>query len=803
MSAALRPVSVDTLLKIFRSSPAAIALVRVPGGVVLDVNEAYERLFGWRREEAIGRTSEALRVWVEPGDRARFLEQLAAGGRVRDFESRARRKDGAIFDSRVSADLIEEDGERIALVMVTDHSAQRRTEEARALLAAVIETSSDAIILSDRDQRIVTWSTGAERMFGWTGAEAVGRELSIIVPPRLGEEPRRNLGLMRRGIAPAPFETMRKARDGRELRVQIGVSGVYRADGGLELVAGIYRDVTDRDRAEAALRQSEARLRRAEAVAHTGHFEFDAGGDDLIASDEFKRLFGFEASAAISLSDCAPRVHPQDIDRIRGDLAASARDLRGFDLEYRIRRPDGTGVVVQSVAEITPPGAAGAPPRFFGTLVDITERKRSEDALRQSEQRFRALVDLSSDWYWVTDLEHRFTFREGAILRRMGIAPETDYGKRRWEMGFLNVDEAGWAAHRAVLERREEFRDLLLERRSPDGRVHWAMISGRPLHDADGAFLGYHGTGRDVTAQVSAERRLRQFNVELEHKVVERTAALDAANRELQSALQSLQDSQEALLQSEKLAALGRLVAGVAHELNTPIGNSLLAASTLADRTRAFAGATSAASLRRATVTEYVADATEAGAILLRNLERAAHLIASFKQVAADQSSSQRREFALAELVDEVVLAHHPMLKKSPIVVAIDVPAGIRLDSFPGPLGQVLGNLVTNAVVHGYEGASEGRVEVSARVDRDALVEIAVADRGRGIAERDHKRIFDPFYTTRLGRGGTGLGLAICHRIVGETLGGTIAVRSHPGEGATFIVRIPLVAPLAPAQRVA
>ena len=189
MSAALRPVSVDTLLKIFRSSPAAIALVRVPGGVVLDVNEAYERLFGWRREEAIGRTSEALRVWVEPGDRARFLEQLAAGGRVRDFESRARRKDGAIFDSRVSADLIEEDGERIALVMVTDHSAQRRTEEARALLAAVIETSSDAIILSDRDQRIVTWSTGAERMFGWTGAEAVGRELSIIVPPRLGEEP--------------------------------------------------------------------------------------------------------------------------------------------------------------------------------------------------------------------------------------------------------------------------------------------------------------------------------------------------------------------------------------------------------------------------------------------------------------------------------------------------------------------------------------------------------------------------------------------------------------------------------------
>ncbi|MFO1329508.1 MAG: PAS domain-containing protein [Rubrivivax sp.] len=131
--------------------------------------------------------------------------------------------------------------------------------------------------------------------------------------------------------------------------------------------------------------------------------------------------------------------------------------------------------------------------------------------LRRSEQRYRALAELSSDWYWQTDHEHRFVLREGAVLARMGIPAEADYGLRRWEMsGFVNMTEADWAAHRAVLERREEFRDLLLARRSPDGRVHWASVSGRPVFGADGRFAGYHGVGRDVTEQVKAERALQE-----------------------------------------------------------------------------------------------------------------------------------------------------------------------------------------------------------------------------------------------------------------------------------------------------
>jgi len=192
----------------------------------------------------------------------------------------------------------------------------------------------------------------------------------------------------------------------------------------------------------------------------------------------------------------------------------------------------------------------------------------------------------------------------------------------------------------------------------------------------------------------------------------------------------------------------------------------------------------------------------EDGEVLVRNLARAAELIASFKQLSADQSSYQRREFGLGETVRGVLLALSPMLRRAEVTVTQDVPAGLVFDSYPGPLQQVIENLLTNTVAHAFEGRPGGRVHVSAQAldGPSERIRIEVTDDGKGMDEAVRRRAFDPFFTTRMGRGGSGLGLHICYTLVTGLLGGRIDVQSQPGEGCRFVIELPRVAPGGPSQ---
>jgi signal transduction histidine kinase len=275
--------------------------------------------------------------------------------------------------------------------------------------------------------------------------------------------------------------------------------------------------------------------------------------------------------------------------------------------------------------------------------------------------------------------------------------------------------------------------------------------------------------------------------------LAERSAALQKLNSELAASVETLNRTQEDLVRSEKLAALGALVAGVAHELNTPIGNSLLAASSLVDHTRDFT-ASCEHGVKRSALEAHIADVNRAGDILLRNLSRAVDLVSSFKQVAVDRQSSQSRQFNLADVVGEILLTLWPTLKKTGIEVRHDVPRDIVMNSYPGPLGQVLTNLVNNAVIHGFDGRKGGCIRLNVRHLEDGWIEMQVCDDGAGIAPENLKRIFDPFFTTRLGLGGSGLGLNIVYNIVHGVLGGRITVRSTPGNGSCFVLTLPVIA---------
>jgi C4-dicarboxylate-specific signal transduction histidine kinase len=295
------------------------------------------------------------------------------------------------------------------------------------------------------------------------------------------------------------------------------------------------------------------------------------------------------------------------------------------------------------------------------------------------------------------------------------------------------------------------------------------------------------------TQMHTAQDELRELNSTLEYRVEERTDELTRANEEMVQTLDTLQRTQDELLHSEKLAALGSMVAGIAHELNTPIGNSLMAASTLEDHTQALSKEVDGGNLRRKVLLEFVQYNQTASGILMRNLQRAAELITSFKQVAVDQTSAQRRRFQVSVLVSEILVSLYPTLKTSDVSISTEIADEIWLDSYPGPLGQVLINLINNAVLHGFEESAQGQIRIAVTEPSAERIQIEVADDGCGIPPENLSKVFDPFFTTKLGKGGSGLGLNLVHNIVTGPLGGTIRVISQPGQGTSFLIDLPRV----------
>ncbi len=286
---------------------------------------------------------------------------------------------------------------------------------------------------------------------------------------------------------------------------------------------------------------------------------------------------------------------------------------------------------------------------------------------------------------------------------------------------------------------------------------------------------------RDITEQKNAETAMLKLNEQLEERVATRT--------------RELQQSREKVVDSERLASLGSLVAGVAHEMNTPIGNCVSLASTLQEQARSFAANMGLNKVRRSDMEKFLTDIENGNEILVRNLARAAMLVQSFKQVAVDQTSNQRRRFDLQRVLEQDVVTIGPMYKKTPFKMNLVLTPGIVMDSFPGPLGQIITNFVSNSLMHGFHGRDQGMMFLGTRLISEDVVEINYADDGNGIDEKNIHHVFDPFFTTRLGQGGSGLGLSIVHNLVVSVLGGSISIQSTKGAGTKFSIKLPVIAP--------
>jgi PAS domain S-box-containing protein len=334
---------------------------------------------------------------------------------------------------------------------------------------------------------------------------------------------------------------------------------------------------------------------------------------------------------------------------------------------------------------------------------------------------------------------------------------------------------------------RAEGTTLLISR---EGREIPITEAASSIRHADGHISGEVLVFSDQTAARAKEAQLKELNANLEARVLLRTQDLQEANNNLQLTIKSLNDAQTQLIQSEKMASLGGLVAGISHEINTPLGIGVTAASSIDMEVNKLNSEFQAGTMKRSTLENFIMHTSMASGILLSNLKRAAELIKSFKQVAVDQSSDDNRSINLHAYVAEILSSLQPKLKVTAVQVENLCDREIEIFTKPGAIYQILSNLMINSLTHAYDLTQRGLVSIAAKHDGDNIV-LTYQDDGKGIPEQDIKRIFDPFFTTKRGQGGSGLGLNIVYNLVVTTLGGSIEVNSKPYRGTTFTIIFP------------
>ncbi|ALK95576.1 two-component histidine kinase [Massilia sp. WF1] len=338
--------------------------------------------------------------------------------------------------------------------------------------------------------------------------------------------------------------------------------------------------------------------------------------------------------------------------------------------------------------------------------------------------------------------------------------------------------------------------------REPLGNIDVASWIGAPMlvHDKaygvmvvqsyDPAIL-YTKTELDLLAFIASHVAVAIARMQADRAIRKAKESLETQNAALNQALTQLQEAQSELVRQEKLASLGQMVAGVAHEINTPLGICVTATSHLVEELRLTKEELAAGEMTEDSLNGFFDVVDQSLRIMTTNTQRAASLVRSFKQVAVDQSSDNIRNFNLGKYVGEILLSLQPKLKGRPVKVQVDCPADLELNSFPGAVSQIVTNMVVNSLVHGFERGQPGHIAIRARLEEDDMVAFEYGDDGAGMDADTLAKLFDPFFTTKRGSGGSGLGAHILYNLVTGSLGGSLRVESSPGKGLQYFLRFP------------
>ncbi|UJB69094.1 response regulator [Acaryochloris sp. 'Moss Beach'] len=413
-------------------------------------------------------------------------------------------------------------------------------------------------------------------------------------------------------------------------------------------------------------------------------------------------------------------------------------------------------------------------------LYDVEHEKAEQlQQLNQQLSLTQFSVDHSVDGILWFNLDASIAYANGAICELLGYSLEELLQLSSADLK-ADCNESEWNDFQQKA-REQQYLRFEAQLLTKDGQGLPVEIALNHLQFSNREYYVMHC--RDIRDRKAAEAKLHQLNTELDQRVQDRT-------QELSNTLETLKSAQASLVEAEKMAALGALVAGVAHEINTPIGNTITVASTLADESEIFVDAAENGQLKRSTLSHYLNVVSRCTKLINSNLGRAGDLIQSFKQVAVDQSHRELRTFNLKDYVGEVVTSLQPQARRSGLTLDLAGDDSIVLTHDPGVFAQVITNLVTNSIKHGYQPGEAGQLQIQIE-QQDHQVLLTYRDDGCGIPTENLPKVYEPFFTTARNRGGTGLGLNIVYNIVTQSLKGTIKIDSQIGQGTTFRIVLP------------
>jgi PAS domain S-box-containing protein len=593
--------------------------------------------------------------------------------------------------------------------------------------------------------------------------------------------------VVRRTVRPlASIANSIRAVAAGEKNASIPATDVDNEIGDIARAAEVFRQTLfDADAArEAALRAlAEQRLaeesyRKLFESSVDGIYVTTPGGALLNANPALARMMGYATPQDLinDIGDIAETVYVHRAARTEYQ-ALMERDGMVREFEYQVRGRDGTVLWISDSATAVR-NEAGEVVRYEGTVRDITDQKRAEDAIAEGRRLLQMVIDTVPAVINVKDKHLRYVLMNRYMAGIFGIEPHAAIGHTTADLmsryGAAKTDEND----KRVLSARRELGFYEEEYKDVAGNMRQWLVNKLPILDANGEIENIVTVALDIGERKRGEQEMRK--------------ARDAA----EAALRNLRETQNSLIEAEKLAALGRLVAGVAHEVNNPVGISLTVASALERKTATFAAEVARGDLRRSSLNEFLDTSRDASSQLVANLNRAAELIQSFKQVAADRNYSDQRTFDLGDLTEQVVMSLRPGLRKHNLTLNVDCQPNLIMNSYPGPYGQVLTNLFLNSVAHAFPDGKPGVVDIQVRASGKDNVEIIFSDNGCGMSLDVRRRAFDPFFTTRRDHGGTGLGLHIVYSIVTTRLGGRLDLDSEPGGGTRIQMILPRLAPL-------